>query len=154
MDNQEITAELTDIISAFFTQENLELVELSFRREGSSMVLRILVDRIEGGITVGDCAFLNREISRVLDEKNIISQGYLLEVSSPGIDRPLKSKNDFLRCKNKEVRFFLNEMVEGKLEWMGRIKEADEDSVSIEVNGKVLRILFSQINKAKQEFCN
>ncbi|MDD4900197.1 MAG: ribosome maturation factor RimP [Candidatus Omnitrophica bacterium] len=151
MDKEAITAELTDIIGTFLTQASLELVELILRREGPQLVLRILADRPEGGITIEDCAFINKEISRILDEKNIIADQYLLEVSSPGIDRPLKSKNDFLRSKDKEVRFFLNEMIEGKLEWLGKVKDADEDSVFIEVNGKELKILFTQINKAKQE---
>lgn len=82
--------------------QNLDLVDIIYRYEGRGLVLRVLVDKPEGGITLDECAGLNNEISRILDEKDMLQQRYILEVSSPGLDRPLNSKNDFLRCINKE----------------------------------------------------
>ncbi|MDD5595725.1 MAG: ribosome maturation factor RimP [Candidatus Omnitrophica bacterium] len=151
MDNEAIINELTNIISTFFNEQGLELVELIYRREATGMVLRVLADRPEGGINVGDCAFLNREISRILDEKNIIEESFLLEVSSPGLDRPLRTKNDFVRCMNRNATFFLNDPVEGKVEWVGKINQVDEATVIIDTKGKVLTIPLSKINKARQE---
>jgi len=151
MDRQEVIENLRVIISEYLEPNNIELVELIYRFEGRDLVLRLLVDYPEGGITVGECAGLNIQISRLLDEKNIIQQGYILEVSSPGIDRPLSTSKDFMRCLNKEVRFFLNELVNGKLEWAGKIVKVDANSVTVATGGDNLSIPLSKINKARQE---
>jgi ribosome maturation factor RimP len=128
MDRQELADALRAIIGDFLKKQNLDLVELIYRYEGRDLVLRALVDRPEGGITLGDCAYLNNEISRILDEKGILQERYILEVSSPGLDRPLNSKNDFLRCINKRIMIFLNEPINAKLELEGIIARVGDDS--------------------------
>jgi len=150
MDRQEVINELRIIIGDFLKNQNLDLVDLIYRYEGRDLVLRLMVDKPEGGITLGECACLNNEISRILDEKDILQQRYVLEVSSPGLDRPLKTKNDFLRCINKTVRFFLNEAINGRLELDGIITEVRDDSVYIDISGKTLEVPLSKITKAKQ----
>ncbi|MBM3255584.1 MAG: ribosome maturation factor RimP [Candidatus Omnitrophica bacterium] len=150
MDRYEITQELSKIISEYLARRGLELIELLYRREGRDQVLRVLADRLEGGISLGECAKLNRELGGLLDEKGILQEGYILEVSSPGLDRPLREKKDFLRCKDKSVKFFLKEPVEGKLEWDGLITAVDEDTVHINTADKQLIIPLNKINKAKQ----
>jgi len=150
MDRYEITGELSRIISEYLEARGLELIELVYRREGREQVLRVLTDRPQGGISLGECAQLNRELGLLLDEKALLEERYLLEVSSPGLDRPLHSRNDFLRCKNKTIKLFLREPVEGKIEWDGRITQVDEEAVHIETRDKPLTIPLSSINKAKQ----
>ena len=151
MDKLEITNELTNIIESYLNTKNLDLADLIYRYEGSDLVIRVLSDRPEGGITMGECSKLNREIGRILEEKNILgSQGYILEVSSPGLDRPLKLKKDFLRCLNKRVIFFLKEPVNGKLEFEGIINKADDNLVYINVKGSLIEIPINAVNKAKQ----
>lgn len=150
MDKQEIIAELQSSIGDYLKNCGLQLVELVYRYEGRDLFLRILVDRPEGGITLDECTRLNDEISVLLDAKDIIKDNYVLEVSSPGIDRPLFNKDDFNRCRNKKVKFFLKELIAGKLEWDGVINKVDEDLVTIDINGKILEIPISKINKAKQ----
>ncbi len=150
MDKQELFNELRTIIGDFLKNQNLDLVDLDFRYEGKDLALRVLTDKPEGGIRLDECAYLNNEISRILDEKDILQQGYILEVSSPGLDRPLNSKDDFLRCINRTVRFFLNEPVNGKLELEGAITEVRNDSVYIDIIGKTIEVPLSKITKAKQ----
>jgi ribosome maturation factor RimP len=116
MRKDEIICELENIMRDHLESQGLELVELVYRFEGRYMVLRLLVDRPEGGITIEECARLNNEISCILDEKNIIEERFALEVCSPGLDRPLKSKNDFVRSLNRKVKFFLSQPVHGKIE--------------------------------------
>ena len=150
MDRQEIIAELQNIIGDYLKIQGLDLVDLILRQEGRDLILRILVDRPEGGITVGECANLNERISNLLDEKDILQTRYVIEVSSPGFDRALKTRNDFLRCINRRVRFFLNESINGKIELEGLISKVENDSVYIESRNELIEIPLTKINKAKQ----
>jgi len=150
MDRQEIIAELRNIIGDYLKIQGLDLVDIIYRYEGRDLISRILVDRPEGGITVGECANLNESISNLLDEKDILQTRYVIEVSSPGLDRALKTRNDFLRCINRRVRFFLNESINGKIELEGLISKVENDSVYIEFRNEIIEIPLTKINKAKQ----
>ncbi len=153
MDRQEIIAELKDIIGDYLKIQRLDLVDLILRHEGRDLIVRILVDRPEGGITLDECFGLNVQISNLLDEKDILQTRYILEVASPGLDRPLKTKNDFSRCVDKKARFFLNEPVNGKIEFEGVINKVENDSVYIGNNNEIIEIPLTKINKAKQVIC-
>lgn len=150
MDRQEIIQELKNLMTDYLKAQGLELIELIYRYEGKDSVLRILVDKPEGGITLDECTHLNSELSRILDEKNILQQRYILEVSSPGLDRSLLTERDFLRCINKNVRFFFSESIDGKREIQGIVRKAEKDLVYIDIDGKQFEIPLSKITKAKQ----
>lgn len=150
MSREERIIELENFFKDYLRTQGLDFVELIYRYEGRNLVLRLLVDKPEGGIILDECAELNNQISRILDEKNLIQDRYILEVFSPGLDRPLKTKNDFSRCINRRVKFFLSEAINGKIEIDGVIKEPQEQGVSIETGGGEVQIPFSKINKAKQ----
>ncbi len=151
MDRQDrLIDELRSIITEHLKTRQIDLVDFIYRYEGASLILRLLVDKPEGGISLGECAHLNTEIGRILDENDALQQRYILEVSSPGLDRPLKTKKDFSRCINKRLRFFLNELINGRFELEGIVKELEGDSVYIEINGEPIEIPLSMINKAKQ----
>ncbi len=142
--------QLRELIENYLEGQGLVLVDLICRREGRNPVLRVLADRPEGGIDLNTCASLNHELGMILDEKNILQEGYLLEVSSPGLDRPLRTKADFLRCLKIEAVFFLSQPVRDKIEWQGVIKRVSEETVLIERSGEEIEIPLSVINKAKQ----
>lgn len=147
MDKQAV---IRSIVEDCLMSQALDLVDLIYRDEGRGLVLRLLVDRPEGGITIEECARINREVSRILDEKAILAR-YLLEVSSPGLDRPLETKADFLRCINRQAMFFLNEEIEGRLQLEGSIAKAEEDAVYINTGeNKIVKIPLLKIVKAKQ----
>lgn len=152
MDRQEIRAELENILSEYLEIQGLDLVDLILLSEGRDLILRILVDRPQGGITLDECARLNERISNLLDEKGILQRRYILEVSSPGLDRPLKTKKDFLRCINRRARFFLNQSINGKIELEGLISKVENDSVYVylESMNEVIEIPLTNINQAKQ----
>jgi ribosome maturation factor RimP len=149
-----IIEELRNVIQELLSPRNLELVDMIYRYEGRGLFLRILVDKPEGGISLEECAELNKEFSLILDERNILQQRYILEVSSPGLDRPLKTKNDFLRCVNRRARFFLNEPVLGKWEWEGVINKVEEDFVSLDAGGEAIVLPLSKVARAKQAIGN
>ena len=150
MDRAAIADKVRQALAGYLEGKGLDLVDAICRYEGGGLFLRLLVDWPEGGITLQDCAALNREIGAMLDEQDILGQGYTLEVSSPGLDRPLKTKKDFLRSKNKKIKFFLNEPLNAKLEWDGIIDSVSGESVYIKTADKTIEIPLSKINKAKQ----
>jgi len=150
MDRTAAAQQARRTIAGYLEGKGLELVDVICRYEGRGLFLRLLVDWPEGGISIEECAGLNREISVMLEEKNILEQPFTLEVSSPGLDRPLKTENDFRRCKGKLIKFFLNEMLNGKLEWDGIIENVTKEAVAISVQGALMEISLSKVNKAKQ----
>jgi len=143
--------ELNELFLQFLSQENIELVDLICRDESNRLVLRILVDKV-GKITLGECALVNRKLGNLLAEKNIIASDYVLEVASPGLDRNLKTQRDFLRCINKEVVFYLNDLINDKCQWQGVVNKVDNINVWIENAGEILEIPLLKINKAKLVF--
>lgn len=150
MDKEAIISELKNIIQGFLEPKGIDLVDLIYRHEGRDLVLRILVDRPSGGITLDDCATLNSDIGRVLDEKNILQERYILEVASPGLGRPLKTKSDFSRCAGRNTVFFLREPINGKVELTGRIERVEDASVYVDVMAEIIEVPLLKIAKAKQ----
>lgn len=150
MDRQELISQLKALAEGFLKERGLDLVDIIYRYEGRDLILQLLVDKPEGGISLGECAYINQELSRILDEKDMLQARYILEVSSPGIDRPLKERQDFLRCLNRRARFFLNQAVNGKIEWEGTIVKVGQESVYVDTASGTLEIPLSGINKAKQ----
>lgn len=151
MDRQVFVVELRGIIGAYLEARGLELVELIYRYEGKNLFLRILTDKPGGGITIDECAEINTQLGAILDEEGpLLNQRYILEVSSPGLDRPLVAKNDFLRCVGRKAHFFLAEMLNGRLEYDGQIARVDDAAVYLDIGGSVMDIPLGKINKAKQ----
>lgn len=150
MDRQTVINELSSIIGEYLKMKELDLVDFIYRYEGRDLFLRIIADKPEGGITLDECAHLNNELGRILDEKNILQVRYVLEVSSPGLDRPLKTEKDFLRCINKKAKIFLSVPINGKKELDGLISKVEDNSAYIDTGAKILNIPLSKITRAKQ----
>jgi len=142
---------IKEAIGPVLEAEAVELVDIIYRREAGRQVLRLLVDK-EGGIMLADCVRLNERISEVLDQGNVITEKYLLEVDSPGIDRWFSSKRDYERAKGRMVRVTLNEAVLDKKEYIGTLQEVSEGSIKIDVEKKgIIDIAFEKIVRARQE---
>lgn len=150
MDRQELISQLTNIISEYLKIKGFDLVDITYRYEGRDLILRVLVDRPYGGITIDECTLINKDIGTILDEKDIIKDTYTLEVSSPGIGRPLRTKNDFSRCINRKVQIFLLSPRDGRLEWQGTIERIENETIYIAVKDKVIEIPLSCVSMAKQ----
>ncbi len=123
-----------DIAKPIVDRHSFELVDIEYLKEGPEWYLRIFIDK-EGGITIDDCQVVSEELSEKLDEIDPISHGYIFEVSSPGIDRPLKTERDYEKNVGKllEVKFY--KPYEGKKVIEGLLKEYSQENVTIDVNG-------------------
>lgn len=152
MDYGEFTEQLKNIILPVLQEEDVLLVELNFTRTRGNILVRVFVDRKEGGISLGDCVGLNEKIGDVLDKNDIFKERYVLEVSSPGLDRSLTAKNDFLRSLNRNVKFFLKEAISGKIEFDGKVVNAEDAFVTVETKEGILQIPLENIRKGKQIF--
>lgn len=118
---------------------NFELVEIEFKKEGPDWFLRVYIDK-EGGITIDDCQSVSEELSDLLDEADPIEQSYIFEVSSPGIDRPLKTERDYRKNNGKPIEIKLFSPMDGKKVIEGILKGHTDTTVEIEVDGKGINI--------------
>jgi ribosome maturation factor RimP len=126
------SSQIESLAKPVAARHGCELVDSSFRREGGGWVLRVFIDRA-GGVGVDVCAEISRDLSAELDVADIIDHPYTLEVSSPGLDRPLKTARDFRRSLGKAARVKTRELVAGQRNFSGRIAAVadDESAVSI-----------------------
>ena len=108
-----------------------ELVDVEYEKEAGNWYLRAYIDK-PGGITVDDCEVVNRELGDLLDRDDFIDDSYILEVSSPGLGRPLKKERDYIRSKGEEVEIRTYRMVDRQKEFRGVLKAWDKDTVTIE----------------------
>ena len=128
----------------------LELVDTQYRREQHGWVLRLVIDKPDG-IGLSDCETVSREISQLLDIEDIIDQAYTLEVSSPGLDRPLKGMADFERFAGRKAKIKTAEPINGERVFIGRIIKVAGDSIVLAVGSRELTIAYSQVAKARLE---
>lgn len=142
---ERIKQELIPILEEF----KAEAIELTLKRSGNKLILRLLVDK-KDGITMDECASINRRLGDLIEEKSIINERYLLEVSSPGLDRPLKAKRDFERVQGKDIEIWLSVPIESRSYIRAVIKSAEDKKVVIvERGGKEIPIPYEIIAKAK-----
>ena len=143
----------------------LEVFDLQFRREAQGWVLRIYLDKpgarvhagragtIEGeGVTIDDCRFVSAEVGTLLDVEDVIGHRYTLEVSSPGLDRPLRGPDDYRRFAGCLARIVLSGPIDGQTHVRGRLQGMDGDDVLVAVGkDQVRRIPASRISRARLE---
>ena len=130
----------------------LELVDVQFRREGHGWVLRLFIDR-EEGVTVDHCADVSREIGQFLDVEDLIDHAYHLEVSSPGLERPLKTVRDFQRFCGSKAKIRLHESLGDRKVFIGILSEATDEAIRLDLeDGSSIRLTFDQISRARLVF--
>lgn len=137
-----------ELIAPYLAENEIELVDIVYRRESQGMVLRLSVDK-EGGIRLSECEELNNYLSAKLDEESLIDERYILEVSSPGLDRPIKTDRDFRRAMAKELEIDTYEPVDGKKHMAGRLIGMDDAAIVIESSGISAVIPKSKIAMAR-----
>jgi len=148
MGTEKILSEIEEYAGPLLGDMGLELVEVQFRREGHGWVLRLFIDG-EQGVTLDDCAAVSREISAWLDVEDLISHAYHLEVSSPGLERPLTKIDDFRRFTGRKARIKLKEPKDGQRVFTGTLEQVAGECITVLADGKQVNIMFEEIARAR-----
>lgn len=144
---QKAEALLEPIVEA----NNFELVDVEYVKEGSDYYLRAYIDK-ESGITIDDCELVSRAFEEKLDKENFIKDPYVLEVSSPGLTRPLKKEKDFARSIGKLIEIKTYKAINKEKSFTGTLKSYDDDTVTIDLNGALLSIERANISLIRLAF--
>ncbi|EHL09280.1 hypothetical protein HMPREF0322_00005 [Desulfitobacterium hafniense DP7] len=148
---ESIMEQVEAIIAPVITEQGLELVDVEYVKEGAHWYLRIYIDK-EGGVDIDDCTNVSHLVSEVLDKHDPIAQAYMLEVSSPGLERPLKKDEDFERFTGKLVRVLTKEVYQGYKEFTGYLVGLIEDDIVLEYEKERMAIPRAIVDKANLTF--
>ena len=121
------------LIQPMIDENHFELVDVEWVKEGANWYLRVFIDK-EGGITVDDCELISCAFEEILDREDYISENYIFEVSSPGLDRPLKKEKDFARSIGKDVEIKLYKALNKEKEFVGVLTDYDKETITIELD--------------------
>jgi len=146
-DSNTIIREITQIAYPILDEKDFELVDVEYLSEHGTWVLRIYVDK-EGGITLDECGLLSREIGELIDVKDILQHEYVLEVSSPGLDRPLKKERDFLGSIGKKIKIKMLEPVNGRRNFTGYLQDFNNGTLALDEENQVIFLSFQAVEKA------
>jgi ribosome maturation factor RimP len=151
MDIAAITKKVREIIAPVINSLDMELEDIELNKMRGKALLRVFIET-EGGVTIDDCERVSREIEAVLDVEDPIPCSYVLEVSSPGLDRPLKGAKDFKRFVGRHVRVITQEPVGKQTFFIGTIAEADDDGVVVLLpKNEEVMIPYRSISRARLE---
>ncbi|MGM0549014.1 MAG: ribosome maturation factor RimP [Bacillota bacterium] len=143
---------VTDFVLPIAQSENLNLIDVEFLKEGSDWILRIFLENKNGELTIEECEKVSRSLSMILDEEDPIDKSYILEVSSPGLERPLKTKEDFERFKGELIAVKTFKKIEGQKEFVGILKDFNVDKITLEIDNNKLEIDYSLVARANLTF--
>ena len=148
MEKPSIHRAVTELIGPVFRENNIELVDVEYKKVGKTWTLKVFIDKNEG-VTVDDCQKLSREIEDLIEVHELIDVSYVLEVSSPGLDRSLKKERDFLRNKGKQVQVKTFSPVNNKKQFTGIIRDFLNATLLLEVNNSIWEVKLDKIAQAK-----
>ena len=144
-----VTERVREFADSLLPAMGLELFDVQFRREGHGWVLRLMVDK-EEGVTLDDCSRVSRETSDFLDVEDIIEHPYHLEVSSPGLERPLRTVEECRRHLGKKARFKVKEEVDSRRVIIGELQSIDKDEISVlSEEGETFKLNWENVQKAR-----
>jgi ribosome maturation factor RimP len=142
-----ITRQVTDLIEPTLKDMGFELVDVEYLSRLGKWVLRLYIDK-EGGVTLDDCAQVSREIGDLIDVKDIIIHKYVLEVSSPGLDRPLKKEKDFEHAIGKKIKVKTVAPVEGRRNYTGYLTNFQKGILYMELENGPVSLPWKEVEKA------
>jgi ribosome maturation factor RimP len=154
----DVIGQIRTIATRVATSYGLEIFDVQFRREAGGMILRIQIDRpgpaatAAESVSVEDCANVSRDLSAILDVEEIIPSAYILEVSSPGLDRPLRSADDYRRFAGRRAKVVTHEPVDGQTFLRGTLGGIDDGAILIDgEDHKRHRVPIGSIRRANLE---
>jgi ribosome maturation factor RimP len=151
MSKKRVEEIVEELVNPVLVKNNFELIDIEYVKEGPNWYLRIYIDK-PNGITIDDCQVVSEYLSDELDRVDPIEHSYILEVSSPGVDRPLKAERDFKKFVGRDIDVKLYAPIEGNKEFTGKLLGLEDGSVFIEVNGERMSIPKDRIASARLAF--
>jgi len=142
-----ITKAITDLVEPVLDDMGYELVDVAYLSKYGRWVLRLTIDK-EGGVTIDDCARVSGELGDLIDVKDAIPNHYVLEVSSPGLDRPLKKEKDFVRALGKKIKVKTIAPVAGRRKFIGILNRFQDGMLYLELEGGQVVLPWSGVDKA------
>ena len=147
-DARTVARNVESLTEPVLQEMGMELVDVEYLVDRGRWVVRVYIDK-PGGVTVDDCAQVSREIGVLIDVKELVPGKYVLEVSSPGLNRLLRKKKDFDRAKGKKVKIRLKEPIKGRSNFTGFLVRREGEVLYLEVDSHEEMIPFQRIEKAK-----
>ena len=144
---QEFIANVENLAEPLLRFEGMKLIDVEYHREAKGWVLRVFVDK-QGGVTIDDCAVISNQLGDILDAKMDHDEPYNLEVSSPGLDRPLTKPRHFVHFEGRQAVIKTNRAIEGKKHFEGKLSGFSEGVVKLLVNEQLVAIPYEAIAKA------
>ncbi len=144
---REIVERVRAIADPILTSEGMELVEVEYRREARGWVLRLTIDK-ERGVTLDDCGRISQAVGRELDVEDFISAPYVLEVSSPGLTRPLRTEKDFLRQRHRLIKVRTVDPINNRQQFKGRLLGVSNRQIELETEEGIVQIPLAKVAKA------
>jgi ribosome maturation factor RimP len=131
------------------TEQGYELVEVEYCRQDGVMILRVYIDKASGGITLDDCTAVSQLLGPLLDARDFVGGEYMLEVSSPGFDRPIRKPEHFVRFSGEPVKMVTHALVGGRSRFSGILKGFDDGLILLDVDGNTVSIHIENLKKAR-----
>ena len=151
-ESKRVVNEVSHFAEPLLDSWGLEIVDVEFVFEAGRWVLRIYMDK-EGGVTLDDCAEVSRELGDLIDAENIIESRYVLEVSSPGLNRPLKKERDFVRSIGKLVKMTMVQSVDNRRNFTGRVSDVKAGIVRLSVDDNhLVELPLRDVEKARLKY--
>lgn len=143
-----ITEQVEEMTKPIVTSLELELVEVEYIKEGANWYLRVFIDKPEG-VDLDDCQAVSEQLSKLLDEKDPVPNPYILEVSSPGIERPLKKPEDYQRFAGQLITVKTFMSIDGKKNFTGKLVGLNGNEVVLEIDNQQLSLPLNKIASAR-----
>lgn len=144
--NNQIVEKITKIVNPFIEAMNLSLVDVEYIQDGGYWYVRIFIENLNGDLDIEDCSRLSSKIEDKIEE--LIEHKFFLEVSSPGLERPLKKLEDYVRFVGEKIVLHLKHKLDDKKQFQAIVKEVDEDNIVFLIDKKEVKIKFNEIRKA------
>jgi len=145
---ESVTERVTALVEPVIEEMGFELVDVEFLTDRGRRVLRIYVDT-EGGITLDQCVDVSREVGTLIDLEDVVPEQYVLEVSSPGLDRPLKKEKDFLGAVGRKVKVKMKNPVENRRNFTGILKSFDNGFMTLQVDNQKVNLPVKAVDRAR-----
>lgn len=152
MNKNSIISRTEDLLNNLLKDKEIELVEVDYVKENNIYYLKVYIDTNDG-ITIDECSEVSRELSKLLDDYDFIEDSYFLEVSSPGLDRPFKTKEDYNKNLNEIIEISLYAKKNNEKKFIGKLIKIEEKSITLELENKEKTTIvfnFDEISKANK----